>query len=592
MEIRRIFDLLPNYLEKYADQPVALAGKKDGEWRTYSIQEYIDLTNKLSYALIELGIEPGDKVAFILSNRPEWNIIDMAVSQIGAINVPIYPTISQEDYHFILNDSEAKLVFLDGLAVMNKVTNVLPDIPGLKHVYTMVDREKYPYFDQLLDFGSEHPHQEELERRKAAVQYTDCMTLIYTSGTTGTPKGVMLSHSNVINQILGVDHIILCKPGSIAFSFLPACHAYERLLIYTYQYKGMAIYYAESLATLADNIKELRPSMMCCVPRVLERFYDGIIASGKKMEGLSKMIFFWAVDLAEHYRIDDDERSWWYNLKLRIADKLVYSKIREKIGADRFERIVSGAAALHERIAAFFSAIKMPIYEGYGLTETSPVIAVSDKGPHQREVGCVGPPLKGVEVKISDEGEIICRGHNVMLGYYKSPELTAEVIDKDGWFHTGDMGRFNEHGLLMITGRIKSLFKTSGGKYINPDIIETKFCASKWIEQIVVVGENQKFAGALIIPSFTELKNWCVTQNIKYTTPEDIIQNPEVLKLMAKEVQELNKGLGETEKIKKHVLLADEWTVGNGLITPTLKVRRRAITNKYKDVIEKMFNEN
>ncbi|MBR6846751.1 MAG: long-chain fatty acid--CoA ligase [Bacteroidales bacterium] len=592
MEIRRIFDLLPNYLEKYADQPVALAGKKDGEWRTYSIQEYIDLTNKLSYALIELGIEPGDKVAFILSNRPEWNIIDMAVSQIGAINVPIYPTISQEDYHFILNDSEAKLVFLDGLAVMNKVTNVLPDIPGLKHVYTMVDREKYPYFDQLLDFGSEHPHQEELERRKAAVQYTDCMTLIYTSGTTGTPKGVMLSHSNVINQILGVDHIILCKPGSIAFSFLPACHAYERLLIYTYQYKGMAIYYAESLATLADNIKELRPSMMCCVPRVLERFYDGIIASGKKMEGLSKMIFFWAVDLAEHYRIDDDERSWWYNLKLRIADKLVYSKIREKIGADRFERIVSGAAALHERIAAFFSAIKMPIYEGYGLTETSPVIAVSDIGPHQREVGCVGPPLKGVEVKISEEGEIICRGHNVMLGYYKSPELTAEVIDKDGWFHTGDMGRFNEHGLLMITGRIKSLFKTSGGKYINPDIIETKFCASKWIEQIVVVGENQKFAGALIIPSFTELKNWCVTQNIKYTTPEDIIQNPEVLKLMAKEVQELNKGLGETEKIKKHVLLADEWTVGNGLITPTLKVRRRAITNKYKDVIEKMFNEN
>ena len=592
MEIRRIFDLLPNYLEKYADQPVALAEKKDGEWHTFSIQEYIDLTNKLSYALIELGIEPGDKVAFILSNRPEWNIIDMAVSQIGAINVPIYPTISQEDYHFILNDCEAKLVFLDGLAVMNKVTNVLPDIPGLKHVYTMVDREKYPYFEQLIDLGDKHPHPEEMERRKAAVQYTDCMTLIYTSGTTGTPKGVMLSHSNVINQILGVDHIIPCKPGSIAFSFLPACHAYERLLIYTYQYKGMAIYYAESLATLADNIKELHPSMMCCVPRVLERFYDGIIASGRKMEGLSKNIFFWAVDLAEHYRIDEDQRSCWYNMKLRIADKLVYSKIREKIGADRFERIVSGAAALHENIAAFFSAIKMPVYEGYGLTETSPVIAVSDKGPHQREVGCVGPPLKGVEVKISEEGEIICRGHNVMMGYYKSPELTAEVIDKDGWFHTGDMGRFNEHGLLMITGRIKSLFKTSGGKYINPDILEAKFSSSKWIEQIVVVGENQKFAGALIIPSFTELKNWCVSQNIKYTTPEDIIKNPEVLKLMAKEVQELNKGLGETEKIKKHVLLAEEWTVGNGLITPTLKVRRRAITNKYKDVIEKMFNEN
>ena len=592
MEIKRIFDLLPNYVEKYSDQPVAIAGKKDGDWRTYSIHEYIDLTDKLSFALIELGIEPGDKVAFIVSNRPEWNIIDMAVSQIGAINVPIYPTISQEDYHFILNDCEAKFVFLDGIAVMNKVTNVLPDIPCLKYVYTMVDREKYPYFDQLIAFGAEHPHRDELERRKAAVKTTDCMTLIYTSGTTGTPKGVMLSHSNVIHQVMGVDHIILCKPGSIAFSFLPECHAYERLLIYTYQYKGMAIYYAESLATLADNIKELRPSMMCCVPRVLERFYEGIIASGKKMSGISKVIFFWAVRLAERYRIDDDKRSWLYNLKLRIADKLVYAKIREKIGADRFERVVSGAAALHPNIAAFFSAIQMPIFEGYGLTETSPVIAVSDRGPHQREVGCVGPPLEGVEVKITEEGEIICRGHNVMMGYYKRPDLTDEVIDKDGWFHTGDMGRFNEHGLLMITGRLKSLFKTSGGKYINPDVIEAKFSTSKLIEQIVVVGENQKFAGALIVPSFTYLKSWCAEQKIKYTSPDEVIKDPEVQKLFFKEVQEQNKGLGETEKIKKHVLIADEWSVGNGLITPTLKVKRRAIASKYKDVIEKMFKEN
>ena len=592
MEIKRIFDLLPNFLEKYPDLPVALAGKKDGAWREYSIQEYIDLTDKLSYALIELGIQPGDKVAFIVSNRPEWNIIDMAVMQIGAINVPIYPTISQEDYHFILNDCEAKFVFLDGIAVMNKVTNVLPDIPSLKYVYTMIDREKYPYFAQLIELGTQHPHQEELERRKAAVQSADCMTLIYTSGTTGTPKGVMLSHYNVINQVLGVDHIISCKPGSIAFSFLPECHAYERLLIYTYQYKGMAIYYAESLATLADNIRELRPSMMCCVPRVLERFYEGIIASGKKMKGISRMIFFWAVGLAERYRIDDDKRTWFYNLELRIADRLVYAKIREKIGADRFERIVSGAAALNHKIAAFFSAIQMPVYEGYGLTETSPVIAVSDKGPHQREVGCVGPPLKGVEVKITDEGEIICRGHNVMMGYYKSPELTAEVIDQDGWFHTGDMGRFNEHGLLMITGRLKSLFKTSGGKYINPDVIETKFSGSKMIEQIVVVGENQKFAGALIVPSTAFLKAWCAKQKIKFTTLEEIIQNPEVQKMYFKEVQTLNKGLGETEKIKKHVLIPDEWSVANGLITPTLKVKRRNIAARYKDVIEKMFNEN
>lgn len=592
MEIKRIFDLLPNYLEKYPDQPVALAGKKDGEWRKYSMKEYIELTDKLSWALIELGIEVGDKVAFIVSNRPEWNIIDMAVMQIGAINVPIYPTISQEDYHYILNDCEAKLVFLDGVAVMNKVTNVLSDIPSIKYVYTMVDRDKYPYFDQIIALGTLHPHKEELESRKAAVKSSDCMTLIYTSGTTGTPKGVMLSHSNVINQVLGVYDIIPCKPGSVAFSFLPECHAYERLLIYTYQYLGMAIYYAESLATLADNIKELRPSMMCCVPRVLERFYDGIIASGKKMSGVSKTIFFWAVRLAERYKIDDDKRDWLYNLKLRIADKLVYSKIRQKIGADRFERVVSGAAALNHKIAAFFSAIQMPVFEGYGLTETSPVIAVSNKGPHQREVGCVGPPLRGVDVKISEEGEIVCRGHNVMMGYYKHPELTAEVIDNDGWFHTGDMGKFNENGLLMITGRIKSLFKTSGGKYINPDVIETKFSGSKLIEQIVVVGENQKFAGALIVPSFAFLKGWCAKEKIRFTTPEQVINLPEVQKLFFKEVQELNKGLGETEKIKKHVLIADEWSVGNGLITPTLKVKRRAITAKYKDVIEKMFADN
>ncbi len=592
MEIKRIFDLLPNYLEKYPDQPVALAGKKDGEWRRYSMKEYIELTNKLSYALIELGIEVGDKVAFIVSNRPEWNIIDMACMQIGAINVPIYPTISQEDYHYILNDCEAKLVFLDGVAVMNKVTNVLSDIPSIKYVYTMVDREKYPYFDQIIALGTLHPHKEELEARKAAVKSSDCMTLIYTSGTTGTPKGVMLSHSNVINQVLGVYDIIPCKPGTVAFSFLPECHAYERMLIYTYQYLGMAIYYAESLATLADNIKELRPSMMCCVPRVLERFYEGIIASGKKMHGITRAIFFWAVSLAERYKIDPDKRDWLYNLKLRIADKLVYAKIRQKIGADRFERVVSGAAALNHKIAAFFSAIQMPVFEGYGLTETSPVIAVSNKGAHQREVGCVGPALRGIDVKITEEGEIICRGHNVMMGYYKHPELTAEVIDRDGWFHTGDMGQFNENGLLMITGRIKSLFKTSGGKYINPDVIETKFMGSKLIEQVVVVGENQKFAGALIVPSFAYLKSWCAKEKIRFTTPELVIKMPEVQKLFFKEVQELNKGLGETEKIKKHVLLADEWSVSNGLITPTLKVKRRAITTKYKDVIEQMFADN
>ncbi len=590
MEIKRIFDLLQNYTEKYPDQQVALAGKRNGEWRKYSINEYVDLTNKVSYAFIELGIQKGDKIALILTNRPEWNIIDMAINQVGAIGVPIYPTISEDDYRFILSDCEAKLVIVDGLSVMNKITNVLPDAPMLKMVYTMIDREKYPYFQQLIDLGAEHPHEEELEARKKSVDEFDCATIIYTSGTTGTPKGVMLSNSNLMNQFK--NFCDTPSPDSkTAFSFLPVCHAYERALVYMYHYLGMSIYYAESLATIKDNMCEIHPTMMCAVPRVLERFYEGIYSSGKKMKGISKLVFFWALHLGERYRINKDSRSWFYDYKLKIADKLVYSKIRANFGAERFDIIVSGAASISKKLAGFFSAIKMPVYEGYGLTETSPVIAVSSNLPYGREVGCVGLPLPGVEVKISDNDEIICRGHNVMMGYYKQSELTKEVIDADGWFHTGDMGRFTEHGQLVITGRLKSLFKTSGGKYINPDVIESKFESSPFFEHVVVVGENQKFAGALIIPDFSFMKGWCGRHNMEYTTPEDLLKNETVLKRFNKEVVKLNSSLGETEKVKKIHYLCDDWSVANGLMTPTLKVRRKLIVKRYESVITNMFSK-
>ena len=591
MEIKRVFDLLQNYLEKYPNQQVALAGKKNGEWVKYSIQSYVEHANLLSYAFIELGLQPGDKVAMILTNRPEWNMLDMAISQIGAVTVPVYPTISEEDYRFILADCDCKLVIIDGLSVMNKVTNILPDAPNVKMVYTMIDREKYPYFDQLLQLGREHPHAEELEARKAAVDEMSCATIIYTSGTTGTPKGVMLSHHNLMNQFPNV-HYTISDTSDKAFSFLPVCHAYERALIYCYQFRGMSIYYAESLATIASDLKEVHPTMMCAVPRVLERFYDAIVQSGKKMKGLSRAIFFWALHLGERYRVDKESRNFFYDLKLKVADKLVYSKIREKLGAENFDIIVSGAASISKKLSGFFSAIKMPVFEGYGLTETSPVIAVSDRSPHGREVGCVGKPLPGVEVKIADNGEIICRGHNVMMGYYNKPELTKEVIDEDGWFHTGDLGRFNEHGLLIITGRLKSLFKTSGGKYINPDVIETKFSSSKLIEQLIVVGENQKFAGAVILPNFGYLKTVCEQDKIPYTTNEEMIKNPEVQKIFTNEVVELNKGLGETEKVKKHVLVADEWSINNGLLTPTLKAKRKLIAKKYEALINTMFEGN
>ena len=586
MEVKRVFDLLANYKEKYPDQKVALAGKVNGKWREYSIDEYIEQTNIISGALIELGVQPQDKVAVISNNRPEWNILDMAITQIGAVMVPIYPTISEADYKIILNNCEAGICILEGIAVMNKIEAIWPETPSLKQIYTFIDRGKYGYFDTLLQLGREHPHTEEIEKRKAEVDEMSCATIIYTSGTTGVPKGVMLSHHNLMNQFKN-----FCQTPSPwskrAFSFLPVCHAYERALIYMYHYLGMSIYYAESIATIADNMKEVHPTMMCAVPRVLEKFYDKIYSSGKNMKGLSKSIFYWSMHLTERYKIEG--RSWFYNLELKIADKLVYSKIREKLGAENFDIIVSGAASITKKISGFFSAIKMPVFEGYGLTETSPVITVSNRDKYGREVGAVGQPLPGVEVKIADNGEIICRGHNVMMGYYKQPELTAEVIDKDGWFHTGDLGKFNEHGLLQITGRMKNLFKTSLGKYVNPDVVEGKFVNSGFIEQIVVLGENQKFAAALIRPDFAFLKDWCKAHDIPFTTNEEMILNEEVKKRYDREVKKLNEGLGEVEKVKKYVLIADEWTIANGILTPTLKVKRKVVMDRYCDLIDKMF---
>ena len=590
MKETRLFDILKLYLEKYPNQDAALARKEGGSWRKYSIQEYVEITNNISYALIHLGINKDDKVGIICNNRPEWNMLDMAIMQVGAISVPIYPTISKEDYQYIINDCSVKIIVLEGQAVLQKIESVKANTSSLNAIYALSTKCDYPSFDELVELGKNNPNPEELSRREECVDEKDCATIIYTSGTTGNPKGVMLSHYNIMSQLHNLKQIP--SPWSKkAFSFLPICHAYERMLVFLYQYLGMSVYYAESLATIASDLKDVQPTMMSAVPRLLEKIYLKVKDSGRKNKGIKKVIFMWALALAERYRIDPCNRTWLYNQKLKIADALVYKKIRQTLGAENFDIVVSGAASIQPNIASFFSAIKMPIFEGYGMTECSPVIAVSCRLPHGREIGTVGFALPGVEVKIADNKEIICRGHNVMMGYYNQPELTKEVIDKDGWMHTGDLGEINEYGQVRITGRLKNLFKTSLGKYINPDVIEGKFSESGFIENIVVLGENQKYAGAIIIPDFAFLKTWCQKHEIKYTNPKEMINNADVKKRYAEEVKKINQNFGDTEKIKRYELIADEWSVANGFLTPTLKVKRNVVMKEYKDFIEKMFND-
>lgn len=588
MKETRLFDILKLYISKYPDQDVALAKKENGKWVNYSIQKYIEITDYLSYALIELGIKKNDKVAIISNNRPEWNMLDMAIMQVGAITVPIYPTISKEDYRYIINDCGVKLIILEGASILQKIESIKDETPELKYIYTFFNKEPYPHFNDLVELGRQNPHPDELKEIEDSIDEKECATIIYTSGTTGTPKGVMLSHSNIMNQI----HNLKQTPSpwsKKAFSFLPICHAYERMLVFLYQYLGMSVYYAESLATIATDLKEVHPTMMSAVPRLLEKIYIKVKQTGKSNKGIKKMIFLWALNLAERYKIDPCNRTWIYNQKLKIADALVYKKIRHTLGADNFDIVVSGAASIQPNIASFFSAIKMPIYEGYGMTECSPVIAVSCNEPHGREIGSVGFALPGVEVKIAENKEIICRGHNVMMGYYNKPELTKEIIDEDGWLHTGDLGEINEYGQVRITGRLKNLFKTSLGKYINPDVIEAKFSESGFIENIVVLGENEKYAGALIVPDFSFLKTWCEKHEIKYTNPQEMIKDKNVLNRFAEEIKKINQNFGDTEKIKCYELIADEWSVNNGILTPTLKVKRSVVKERYKELISKMF---
>ncbi len=588
MNLTRTFDLLDRYKELYPMED-ALAGKQDGKWIKYSTQDYINYSNWVSYGLLALGFKKGDKIATISNNRPEWNLMDMGLAQIGVTHVPIYPTISSEEYDYILKHSEVKAVIVSGKLIWNKISTVVESIDSIQSVYSFNDFEELPSWQVIIEEGkqNEEKFKDEVLKIKAGIDKHEMVTLIYTSGTTGNPKGVMLSHNNLVTNFISTSKAHALGYGHRTLSFLPLCHVYERMMNYHFQYKGISVYYAESLGTITTDIKDVSPDIFNTVPRLLEKVYDGIIGKGKNLSGIKKQIFFWAVNLGLRYRLKNKYR-YFYNFKLKIARKLIFSKWKEALGGKDL-LIVSGGAALQERLARIFWAAGISVLEGYGLTETAPVIAVNFHSPCICKFGTVGPVLENVEVKIADDGEILAKGPNVMLGYYKAPELTKEAIDKDGYFHTGDIGFVDEEGFLKITDRKKEMFKTSGGKYIAPQVIENKLKESFFIEQLMVIGENEKFASALISPNFKFLHDWCSIHKVQYRDNEELVQLPEVVARYQKEVNKYNQELGETEKIKRFRLVCEEWSPQTGELSPTQKLKRSVINDKYQSIIAEIY---
>ena len=587
MTVTRIFDLLPRYKKLWPNKKDVLIGKENKEWVNFGIDEIIEKANNISYGLIELGIKKGDKIASITHNRPEWNFIDIGILQTGAIHIPIYPTISDKDYEYILKHAEVKYIFVAGEEMYRRIAHIVPDIPSLKTVFTFKNLHGIEHLNELIDFGSKNQIKEKLNFIKDSITEDDIATIIYTSGTLGFPKGVILLHRNIISNFIAVSYIPPVDENSRALSFLPLCHIYERMLNYMYLYLGISIYYSDNIANVAEHLKEVKPTIMGTVPRLIEKIYDKILAKGHKRKGIKKIIFFWSLRVGRNYKLYN-ANGWYYELKLKIARKLVFSKWKEVFGGN-LDLIVSGGAAIQPNLCKIFWAAGFRLMEGYGLTETSPVIAVSTFDPKCIKFGTVGPVLQSVNVKIADDGEILAKSPGLMKEYYKEPEMTKEAIDSEGWFHTGDMGQIDEDGLLKITGRKKEIFKTSFGKYIAPQMIENKFKESPFIENIIVLGENQKFAAAIIAPDFSYLRSWCEGKGIKYTSNTEIITLPRIKKRFEKEVKKYNENFGESEKIKKIEMLDTEWTIESGELTATLKLRRTYFNQKHAELIKKLF---
>ena len=588
--ITRLFDFPYYQQDKYTSIPDALTTKQNGVWIKTSTQEYIAKANAVSRALLKMNVQKDDKIAIIsTNNRTEWNIMDIGVLQTGAQTVPIYPTISEDDYEYILNHSGAIYCFVSDAEILRKINLIRDKIPNVKEIYSFNEIEGCKNWNDLLILGVNTGNQSDVEDRKNNVQSKDLATIIYTSGTTGRPKGVMLSHQNIVSNVLDSASRIPFEAGKTrALSFLPICHIFERMILYLYQYYGVSIYFGESIDKISDNLKEVRPTVITAVPRLLEKVYDKIYAKGTELTGIKKNLFFWAIDLGLRYE-PYGKNGFWYEFQLKIARKLIFSKWKEGLGGN-LDLMVSGSAALQPRLARIFAAAEIPVIEGYGLTETSPVISVNDIRNYGFKVGTVGKVIDNVEVVIAEDGEILCKGPNVMTGYYKDEKLTSEVIT-NGFFHTGDIGIFDDQGFLKITDRKKEMFKTSGGKYIAPQLIENTMKQSRFIEQIMVIGDGQKMPAAFIQPNFDFIKEWAIIHEIVLgKSNEEIVSNEKVIARIQEEIDSLNEKFGNWEKIKRFELTPDVWSIEGGQLTPTLKLKRKIVMEKYTDLFHKIYN--
>lgn len=589
---KRLFDCIQYNLEK-GPIPDMFAAKEGGQFKTYSTQKVAETVNKLSAGLMALGVsandmsvEGRDKVAILSRNRPEWVMLDLAVQQIGAILTPIYPTINVNELEYVMNDAKVKYVFVSDEEVYLKVASLKEKVPSLKDIYCFEHIPNAKHWKEVLE-KSNDVLINQIKPISDKVDNEDVATIIYTSGTTGKPKGVMLSHRNILSNVM--DCIPCFPPGNgmRVLSFLPLNHIFERMVTYLYLFNGTAIYYAESFETIGDNLKEVKPHMFTTVPRLLEKVYDKIMQKGSELTGVKKKLFFWAHGLAEKFEINKNQGAW-YDMQLALANKLIFNKWREALGGN-IKCIVTGGAAAQAKLIRIFTAAKIPIMEGYGLTETSPVIAVNRYQVKDRMIGTVGPVIDNVAVKIAEDGEILCKGPNVMVGYYKHPELTAEVMTKVGWFHTGDIGMLVDNKFLKITDRKKELFKTSGGKYVAPLPIENKLKESPFVEQVMVLGAEKKFVSALIVPSYPALIDWAKHNNVPDLTNEQLIRHPKVVELFKDLVESFNKFFNHVEQIKKFELLPKEWTIDTGEMTPKMSIKRKVVMEKYRDAIERIY---